>query len=460
MKLLIILSGIMRTFEHTWPHVALQLRLAELENRDDLQVDVLVLTQLDTRCTAKDFGIGTETDPIHGRGLCSQDWLDTSREDFLSRVRAVYGSRLRLIVDFCNNTYSDDELDITSRADGRNIAMVTAIDRRLEAFRRFLIGLLGSMSDSTRAFSGYNAILALRPDAVLVSTPSNAAPVAKIKAFPIKRGRRSRARTSVPPPFAPLDITALCQASPGSMRLISGSLDRYANYHARDIDHGFLICPPAELFDWLMSNATALDTCTNGWPACARGLPPPKPKHFTGAWVRRVCHLGVHCDRIILALRRNFTYDALPESVALAHLVRQQSGIAAGPGTLPALCTLWRARPDGRLVMPTLRDSTPGPSGGLDFKCHPYALPRILVPADFNSSGIYRPMPIGLRPKPQCGIPWLADRIRSIQMRPLTATASLSRRDVSDTCASYKTQHAQSMTPRGNIEKQAPLLII
>jgi hypothetical protein len=468
-KLLVIIAGIMRTFEHAWPHVALELRLAELEARDKLHADVLVLTQLNTRCTAKDLGSSSHF--IQRRGLCAVEWRNRSRDEFAARVRAVYGPRLRLLVDIC--TQSEYTPTAFARGFGGGIssdagvAMVTAIDRRLMIFHRHIVRLLGSEREAARAFSGYDAILALRPDSVLVSTPASARPIAKIYAFPIQDGDAHAAeRTRVPPPFAPIDVLALCRASPGSMRLVSGSLDRYADYHSRDPDHGFLLCPPVTMLDWLLVNATSLDTCRGGWEACAQGQPPPRPTHLTGAWADKICRHGVHCDRLVFALRHNFTYDALPETVVLAHLVRQR---AAEPGEATApqrLCTLWRARPDGRLVMPTWKDAERRGHGRYDFQCYEYELPRLLPPLDADAkvsrtrgcvgaqpcaAGLQRPMSAA-RPRARDGIAWLARRLRTFgKQTSRQASRSL------DGCAPMSQSQSH---PSREGDEMAPLLVI
>ena len=54
MRLLLILFGLMRTYEITWPHIATTLDLDGIEARGG-SVDIVVSTSLGSRCSPKDL---------------------------------------------------------------------------------------------------------------------------------------------------------------------------------------------------------------------------------------------------------------------------------------------------------------------------------------------------------------------------------------------------------------------
>jgi hypothetical protein len=327
-RVLVVLIGLMRTFDISWPVLSNELQLDELE-RAGVGVDVVVVTSLKQRCTKRD----------KYSGLCTMPLENATDAAFAAEIARVYGRRLKLILDDVPLGASDEQF-----AFGLPVSM---FETRAKRFVEWWIAskppVAGGSPESGSAFGEYSAVLAIRPDAVLITST------------PIGTEHTFRA----------LDLLQLCANAPG-LRLVSGSVYRPYAYHNYDTDHGMLICPPATVEDWLLLHAQPVDLCSN-FAGCKRKppRPPPRPQHFTGKWAEEVCHMpardGPLCDRLLYARNRALPYDALPIDTALVHLVRR-----AGQPTAP--CTLWRQQKIGRLTWHWTDK----------LMCTPYAMPRVL----------------------------------------------------------------------------------
>lgn len=300
-RVLIIVTGLLRTHRHTWPVLERQLRLDEREASGQLVADVAVLTSLGVSCSAKDDALGT----------CPRDYGHLSAAAALESVNRTYGRRLRYVMDWDVQAHS--------------IARGTALERRL-------LLLVGSLAERARmppnapgVLGGvYDIVLALRADVVLVGPggPGSGTPRA----------------------LDDIDLLALCAQYPGAS-YISGTIVRRMWFHDRDWDAGLLLCPPATVADWLLLSTQPDDRCRES-AGCQQNppQPPTRPPHLTGAWdspTRRKDNMctapaPMLCDRVRYFQRRGVRIDALPETVVLAHVVRYtlRNGSIARPLSL------------------------------------------------------------------------------------------------------------------------------
>ncbi|KAJ1637786.1 hypothetical protein T492DRAFT_834204 [Pavlovales sp. CCMP2436] len=242
-SLLIIVSGLLRTFRETWPVMTEQLQLDLLEKRGDMRTHVAVLTDFSTSCSAKDLAMGH----------CPKEWEKLDPTQTYRDLKEVFGKRLRYVMDLA--------LRAKEAQGGRGL------DRRVERFQYVMAKRLGLPRLSTKVYDPYAAVLVIRPDIVFVQ-PS---PVAA-KGFSALHG------------FSALNVLRLCAENLG-VRLIAGSVKRKFFFHMRDWDFAWLVCPPATVINWLLLDANAGDVCAS-WHGCSLTppQPPPKPQHINGYW--------------------------------------------------------------------------------------------------------------------------------------------------------------------------------
>jgi len=272
-RLDIIVFGLMRTFQKTWPMVTRQLSLSDMESCG-ATVNILVSTSLKIRCTAKD----------HRRGRCSKTWEAWTEDEFKKQIRTTYGSRLRYILD----------------TSARNLARVNELlnsdeDSVHTMFRDKALRIWSGMRPS-----GSSATMILRADAWFTTNH--------------------------------VDVVAICEMQPG-YNIISGSKVRPCFVHNRDWDFGAVACNPHALR--LYFNPT--ETCGSGWPGCVNGTdePPPLPEGFSGPWhndgvvppgcVRksgnRACDLDT-CNQVATFMKHNELFGTLDAHGIFLKLLR------------------------------------------------------------------------------------------------------------------------------------------
>ena len=297
-RMLLLFAGAMRSYEHAYPMLRAQLRLDELASARALETDVVVLTSLRVGCTQKDVQLG----------VCVRPARETSGASVRRRMRGVYGHRLRFIMDM-PDIYGKGVAVIRSAVDTRAAIFLNWLAHACEPSAPGLGRAALQRSGSPSALRAYAVVLVLRPDIYLVAYAPQ------------------RPRT-----FAPLNPLELCARHPGAS-LLSGSLYRVARFHHRDWDHGMLICPPARLEDWLLLDRKPDDSCVDT-AGCKLDppVPPERPEHITGNWsggqhaewavCRTVPWLRFLCDRALYFRNRRVPFDALPDAVALTHILR------------------------------------------------------------------------------------------------------------------------------------------
>lgn len=275
-RLDIIVFGIMRTFQKTWPMVQHTLRLSDMESCG-ATINILVSTSLKIRCTDKDY--------LHG--WCSKTWESWSEDDFKKQIRTTYGSRLRYIFDTSARGLAKVRKLLNSGDDSVHTMLR---DRALR--------LWSGMSPS-----GSTATMILRADARFTSNH--------------------------------VDVFAMCELQPG-YNIISGWKVRPCFVHSRDVDLGAVACNPQVLK--LHFNPT--ETCGSGWPGCANGTdePPPLPEGFSGPWHNhgavawgcerksgdRACDL-VTCNQVATFMKQNELLGTLDAHGIFLKLVRNQA---------------------------------------------------------------------------------------------------------------------------------------
>jgi len=247
-RLDIIVFGIMRTFQETWPRVQDQLRLSQLESRG-VNVNIIVSTTLKVRCTEKD----------KLESFCPEVWERWSEDEFRRQIRATYGSRLQYIFDTSAENL-DKVGELLKSDEGSVYTMLKDTGLRL-------------WSDRKPSHSGITVLL--RSDVYFTTTS--------------------------------VDFRAICKSQPG-YHFISGSWERPCFWHQRDLDFGAVACSPRVLeLDFV-----DLERCEQHWPGCANGKdqPPPLPKGFSGSWndhcgndALRACS-SYECDQILTFLSR------------------------------------------------------------------------------------------------------------------------------------------------------------
>jgi hypothetical protein len=329
--LLIIVSGLLRTYRETWPVLSAQLQLDHLERRGDMRTHVAVLTDFSTSCSAKTLELGH----------CPIEWEKLDPVQTYRDLKEVYGKRLRFV------------MDLTLRFKDSNGAR--GLDRRVERFQGAMTQRLRIPRLSTQLYDPYDAVLVVRPDIVFVQPSVN-----RLHGF------------------SALSVLRLCADNPG-VRLIGGSVKRPYFFHTRDWDYAWLVCPPASVINWLLLDANDGDKCS-AWHGCSLTppQPPPQPRHINGDWnstqheKKNMCtvpdHSRILCDRVLYFHRRRIPFDALPEELLLAHIVRLQ----VANGTMvrrPVPCTIEREEGGGLL--------TPAGSRAEERACKPYALPIV-----------------------------------------------------------------------------------
>jgi len=221
-RLDVIVFGIMRNFQSTWPTVQKQLQLSDLESCG-VRVNVVVSTSLQVRCTEKDYL----------NDWCAEEWQTWSEDDFKKKIRATYGSRLRYIFD----TRAEGITKVTELLESDGGSVYTVLK---DAGLRLQSGMNPSNSGVT---------IILRADAVFTADY--------------------------------VDPAAACKWQPG-YNYISGSTERPCFWHQRDWDFGGVACNPQVL---RLAFARP-ETCDRVWPGCFNGTdePPPLPKGFSGSW--------------------------------------------------------------------------------------------------------------------------------------------------------------------------------
>lgn len=244
-RLDVIVFGIMRSFQETWPKVQDQLMLSQMESRG-VTVNVIVSTTLQVRCTEKDYH----------EGFCSEEWERWSEDEFKQAIRSTYGSRLRYIYD----------------------TSATAIDK-VRALLESDEGAVYTMLQDTgyRFWSGTN--------------PSDSGITVILRAdVHFDYGTKH------------VNMYSLCDLQPG-YNFISGPVERPCFWHQRDWDLGAVACNPRVL----KLGITPQDTCYPRWPGCINGTdePPPLPKGFSGSWKDncgdeslRACHTH-QCKQVL-----------------------------------------------------------------------------------------------------------------------------------------------------------------
>jgi hypothetical protein len=221
-RLDVIVFGIMRNFQSTWPTVQKQLQLSEIESCG-VRVNVVVSTSLQVRCTDKDYL----------KGWCSKVWQTWSEDEFKKAIRTTYGSRLRYIFD----TRAEGTTKVAELLESDEGSVYTVLK---DAGLRLRSGMNPSISGVT---------IILRADAVFTTDY--------------------------------VDPVATCKLQPG-YNYISGSFERPCFWHQRDWDFGGVACD-ARVLKLAFARP---ETCDRVWPGCFNGTdePPPLPKGFSGSW--------------------------------------------------------------------------------------------------------------------------------------------------------------------------------
>lgn len=167
---------------------------------------------------------------------------------------------------------------------------------------------------------------------------------------------------------------------------MSGSLWRSFGYHNRDWDLAHIVSSPVSIADWLQLEPSRNDTCGGNGHMCEAEVPtwPRRPPGLTGMWMSaaepgiraneteiRYCPMRNKfrkvCDRALYFERRGLPMGALPETLALAHIVRLTEQGAARDGDLTPCVIAAHDSPNGTFcAVPTLSAS-----------CAPY-IPAVL----------------------------------------------------------------------------------
>lgn len=328
-RILIALCGLLRSYRVTWPVLADQLRLDWIEATQRARVDVIVLTSLQRTCLTIDE---------QRYGACPPRLMSNlSTDERRQEIRATIGSRLRLI--------HDEELSSRQRAFGFSLEarvhgfvrhlVRTDVMQRPSEFRsrlsddRFAMELSPREREAAAArafFDPYSVIFMVRPDVVLVPP----VPLAYERAM------------------SPFDLLRSSEAFPG-FQVISGSIWRASWYHNRDYDLAHMLSSPARVSDWLGLEAKLANTCS-AYPGCALipPVPPPRPPGLSGAWSSNLSRAGtpslrayrpkenlctLHakelCNRVVYFANRRLPMGALPEALAVAHIVRLAADVDA-----------------------------------------------------------------------------------------------------------------------------------
>jgi len=330
-RILIALCGLLRSYRVAWPVLADQLRLDQIEAAGRARVDVIVLTSLRRTCVTNDE---------QRFGRCAPRLASNLTADELRlEIRATIGPRLRLIHD-AEPTYKERSrgFALESRVHGlvRHLARTDKLaDQRARRRDEWPEAMSTSLRErevaAARAyFDPYQIIFCVRPDVVLVP-PTPLAYERSLGAF---------------------DLLRSAAAFPG-FQLIGGSVWRKFWYHNRDFDLAHMLSAPARVGDWLGLETKAADRC-GAYPGCARQppVPPPRPPGLSGAWDLResraanatqrahrpkenLCTLPVErwCSRVVYFANRALPMGALPEALAVAHIVRLGAD-ADAPGEL------------------------------------------------------------------------------------------------------------------------------
>lgn len=195
-RYLIIMYGLMQLHHETWPIVQNQLKLAE--GRAD--VDLIVATDLSTRCSEKDIG----------EGRCPPEWTDKTNEQLSQEIKDLYQPYIRAVFD--DPTHRDGGRVVPSVDDHYNFNENTPDTNLLRK-------IMGGSGDP---FLQYDHVLAMRSDASFSHD---------------------------------FDIADVCSRNPG-MNFIHGDYDCGCYIHHADSDKGSLACEAGLMRNFFQPKAT------------------------------------------------------------------------------------------------------------------------------------------------------------------------------------------------------------
>ena len=337
---LIIVAGVMRSYRTTF--AALQHSLIA-PNEARYRFEVVVSTDIDVSCTAKDFAAGCCVEPLEASAY---PWANTTGAALLAEIRATYGALLA---------------DVVSLPATRNGSST-------QQWARIRAGV------GQRRLDAYAAVYVTRPDVVLTRGFT----------WPVLKESRVRAALGSASPSSLLptvDLASEC-AQRGGLSLVEGS---FVHGHGdggglvRDSDFAFLACDPLALLAFFFKTrapnqpscrreACAVQAnhaaCAESWAGCAgcsrsrceggaQPQPPPVPREFRdGGFARTSCAgPGAYlCTSLAQFAKSGRRLGTLGASRVYAAIVRShEPGGCGAPPPLERSCAYerWWARPEG-----------------------------------------------------------------------------------------------------------------
>lgn len=244
-KLLIIVYGLMRTYKKNWPVLTKQLNLEGLEKCHS-QVDLLVNTDLKTRCSERDYM----------RGSCANEEMRRqkflSNEEYLKEIKETYKPYLKAV--FNTPTYNlgrlEETLDVLSNSTD---------EKPSESYPILLQQLLEQAGQADHYLNQYTHILAIRADSKLSRDKCRGCDKLDLQ----------------------INLNEVCDKAPGFNVIHGLKTPVSCGIHSRDNDFGFLACNPKLMRDYFVPHSTCLPKDVR-----ARKNMPPVPSDFGHSWDR------------------------------------------------------------------------------------------------------------------------------------------------------------------------------
>lgn len=230
-KALILVFGLMRSYQRTWPIVADHLNLNKIGDCGGY-ADVVVNTDLMTRCSSKEFA----------DGRCRPEWQTGTDVEYLAQIQETYKPYLKVVFNStARNTYR-----IVESMEG------TPASAHYSADTGFLESMFGGLKKDMH-LNRYTHMVVLRADTHF----SQALP----------------------------NLHEMCAQFPG-LNTVHGDYETNCFVHSRDCDKAWVACTPS-----LMRDAYDFET-QNKNHQCVESELPPIPEGFGGQWYGTNCPMG------------------------------------------------------------------------------------------------------------------------------------------------------------------------
>lgn len=217
-RVAIIVIGLMRTFESTWPilHDAIV-----VPNKASFRFEVHVATDLNTTCSNKDWRMGCCVEPLESSAY---HFAALPPNELLRRIRATYAPYLRSVISSVSESQAE-----------RLRTLLSSVD-----------------------IAEYVHILLTRPDVVPVALSRPIPSIPSVSPRDIhESARHSKVRA------ATLQLSSLCTRQRAGLDLITGSFLHGHNGFAFHRDHDWMAvaCKPAALLSFFFLTVPGQTAC-------------------------------------------------------------------------------------------------------------------------------------------------------------------------------------------------------